>query len=65
MSDSYLMIQLLAQFGPSEPVSRVIHAEYRRAARRPAIHFLLCLLTRDDINTLPVTFSRIGELFWW
>lgn len=65
MSDSYLMIQLLAQFGPSEPVPRVIHAEYRCAACRPAIHFLLCLLTRDDINTLPVTFSRIGELFWW
>ena len=29
MSFSYLMIELLAQFGPSEPIPRVIHAEYR------------------------------------
>ena len=64
MSDPYLMIKLLAQFGPSEPVPRVIHAENRCATCRPAIALLLLrLLTRDDINTLPVTFSRIGELF--
>lgn len=62
-SRSYLVIQLLAQFRPSEPVPRVIHTEYRCPACRPSIYLLLGLLTCDDINTLPVTFSRIGELF--
>jgi hypothetical protein len=61
MSDSYLMIQLLAQFGPSEPVSRVIHAEYRCAARRPAIHLLLRLLTREILSHYPLPFRALGS----